>query len=91
MVVEVKQTLSCETIGKYSEQLKHAKEGLESWFSTEISQHWRFIPLAYCESMEIDETFCESCHNFIIKGEKCFETCIHIAIFSTYLSNFFRY
>ena len=77
--VEVKRTLSgpsTSTNGKQlkgnittsASQLKGAKDSLESWFSSELSNHWNFFSMIYCQNIDPDVSICQQCSQHIIRG-----------------------
>ena len=39
------------TFDKISDEILDAKVRLESWFSTEVDDKWKFIPVIFCESI----------------------------------------
>ena len=77
--VEVKRTLSGPsissngkqlkgTIATSASQLKGAKDSLESWFSSELSNHWNFFSMIYCQNINPDVSICQQCSEHIITG-----------------------
>ena len=76
IVIEAKKTLGKgDSIEKSLKQLNETKTDLESYFNNTIidneswiSPEWIFIPLIYCEDMEVGVNYCSSCENHIIKG-----------------------
>ena len=77
--VEVKRTLkgpSTSSNGKQwkgnmvtsASQLKGAKDSLESWFSSELSNHWNFFSMVYCQNINPDISICQQCSKHIIIG-----------------------
>ena len=77
--VEVKRTLkgpSLSSNGKQwkgnivtsASQLKGAKDSLESWFSSELSNHWNFFSMVYCQYINPVTSICQQCSKHIIKG-----------------------
>ena len=49
-------------------QLKGAKDSLESWFSSELSNHWNFFSMIYCQNINPDVSICQQCSEHIITG-----------------------
>ena len=77
--VEVKRTLSGPsissngkpikgTIASSADQLKGAKASLESWFSTELGNHWDFFSMVYCHTIDPTESICQQCSKHIMIG-----------------------
>ena len=99
--VEVKRTLSGPsissngkpikgTIASSADQLKGAKASLESWFSTELGNHWDFFSMVYCHTIDPTESICQQCSKhimigmFIIIKKQKFLKCQHIPHFFNY-------
>ena len=77
--VEVKRTLSGQsissngkqlkgTIASSASQLKGAKASLESWFSTELINHWNFFSMVYCHNIDPNVSICQQCSQHIMTG-----------------------
>ena len=69
MAIEVKKTFGKgDSIEKSVQQLMDAKTELETYFESDFSPGWVFIPIIYYEDLEGFEISCDICKDFIIKG-----------------------
>ena len=65
--IEVKRTLDHKhSLPKAKKQLEDSKEKFESWFHSELSNDWKFVPLIFGENLQ--QTLCDDCDTHIIIG-----------------------
>ena len=65
MVIEAKNTLAGNSVSKSHEQLKGAKDLLESWLGADLNDTWSFVPMTYCHYVAENITS----NPYIIKGK----------------------
>ena len=76
MLIEVKNSFGKgDSVDKAMAQIADGKIDFESWFSTEIDDSWKFIPMVYCHSLESDVPQCSSCKAFVIEGNYIYLFC----------------
>ena len=69
------------------DQLLNTKADLESYFKSDVltenpwmSSEWVFVPMLYCEEIELDVKISQTCVDFVIQGKLPIYTyTVHIA------------
>ena len=78
--IEVKRTISGPSVSNKGKpikgsmassanQLKGTKASLETWFNTELGNHWQFFSMVYCHSIDANISICGHCSKHIITGK----------------------
>ena len=77
IVIESKRSFGRgESVEKSLQQLIDSKDDIEAYLRNailsdepDISSDWIFMPMVYCEDIEDEVSYCESCEKHIILGK----------------------